>query len=355
MTEKDFIVPASSFASGISGTVRAKSPSNIALVKYWGKISPQIPNNPSISYTLTASFTQTELFFRPKAGETSHIEIFFESKPKPEFLPKIQKFFNRISAYAPYLSAYDFRINTQNSFPHSSGIASSASGMSALAKCLIQMEAMLGYSSTNADRRASFLARLGSGSACRSVYSGLVAWGKSKFLNDSSDLYAVPVDTEIHPVFKNFRDTILLIHEGAKSVSSTVGHALMENHSYAENRFEQARKNTGKLLDILKSGNVEDFGALVEHEALSLHALMMMSNPPYILMMPETVAAINKIWDFRKENNLPLYFTLDAGANVHLLYPETESEYIQNFIENELLPLCQNEKAIYDRVNFDVV
>ncbi|MDO5656230.1 MAG: diphosphomevalonate decarboxylase [Flavobacteriaceae bacterium] len=353
MTEKNFIVPASEFNTQIAGSVNAKSPSNIALVKYWGKTSPQIPTNPSISYTLTQSFTETQLNFAPKKAEFSNISVRLNGEEQPNFVPKIQQFFDRIHAYAPYLQDFDFEIITSNSFPHSSGIASSASGMSALAKCLLLLEEKMLFFVENPLQRASFMARLGSGSACRSLYPGLVAWGKSSFLPQSSDLFAVPVDTKIHPIFTQFEDTILLIHEGSKSVSSTVGHQLMNGHPYAAKRFDEAKQNIGKLLEILQNGDLESFGNLCEHEALSLHAVMLMSKPPYILMMPNTIAVINKIWEFRKETNLPLFFTLDAGANIHLLYPTNEKEKIRDYIEKELLTYCQNGKAIYDFVNFE--
>lgn len=352
MTEKDFIVSKSDFNTSISGEVSAKSPSNIALVKYWGKTNPQIPTNPSISYTLTESYTDTRLEFNPKKADKSQIQVLLADKDTPSFVPKIQQFFDRISAYAPYLKEFDFIIKTENSFPHSSGIASSASGMSALAKCLMLMEKQMGFDAKNPNQRASFLSRLGSGSACRSVYPGLVAWGQSEYIPESSDLYAVPLTLDIHSNFKQFNDAILLIHEGTKSVSSTVGHQLMHNHPYADHRFDQAKQNIKKLLDTLKSGDLEGFGTLVEHEALSLHAMMMLSDPAFILMMPNTVAALHKIWAFREETKLPLFFTLDAGANIHLLYPDQAKQGIEHFIQEQLVALCQHQGVIYDQVNF---
>ena len=127
------------------------------------------------------------------------------------------------------------------------------------------------------NQKASFLARLGSGSACRSLYSGLVVWGETPVVEGSSDLFAVKYpDEEIHPIFKNFNDWVLLIHEGEKSVSSTVGHGLMNTNPYAERRFQEARVNFFVLKDILKTGDLQKFMTFVEHEALTLHAMMMM-------------------------------------------------------------------------------
>ena len=354
--EQQFISNLSTTSFSIEeGSVNAKSPSNIALVKYWGKKKNQIPTNSSISYTLTNSYTETELKFEKKNSDNFEVEVYLEGEKKDSFSPKIITFFERIIDYVPFLKAYKFTVYTHNSFPHSSGIASSASGMSALALCLVQIENNLGANLSEEEslKKASFLARLGSGSACRSVFKGLVEWGENDFIKDSSDLYGTKYpDIEIHEVFKTFHDTILLIHEGQKSVSSTVGHNLMNNHPYAERRFVEANENLEKLIPILKNGDVKAFGELVEHEALTLHAMMMMSNPAFILMKPHTVAALEKLWEFRRETGNHLYFTLDAGANVHLLYPAQDAEAIEIFIEEELKQFCQNGNYIKDKVNF---
>jgi len=353
--EKQFQTTLQSNYSLQAGEVSAKSPSNIALVKYWGKKKNQIPTNSSISYTLTHSFTATTLQFTPKEEKGFDVKVYLEGEYKESFAPKIITFFERISAYLPFLEQYRFEVHTSNSFPHSSGIASSASGMSAMALCLVEIEKRLGGTLSEDEmlRKASFLARLGSGSACRSVYKGLVEWGENHFMEGSSDLYGSKYpDAEVHEVFKTFHDTILLIHEGQKSVSSTVGHNLMNGHPYAERRFVEANENLEQLLSILKSGDLEAFGKLVEHEALTLHAMMMMSDPAFILMKPNTVAALEKLWEFRRETGNHLYFTLDAGANVHLLYPAQDAEAIEIFIEEELKQFCQNGNYIKDKVNF---
>ena len=89
---------------------------------------------------------------------------------------------------------------------------------------------------------------------------------------------------------------------------------------------------------------------IVESEALTLHAMMMSSNPYFILMKPNTLEIINKIWAFRKNTGLPVCFTLDAGANVHVLYPEKDTEKILEFIKNELVAYCENEQYLCDRI-----
>lgn len=332
-------------------SVSESCPSNIALIKYWGKYKDQIPANPSISFTLNHCKTNTEIEFL--ANEPFSVQTFLAGNEESKFAEKIEKYFKNIEQYLPWILKGKYIIRTENTFPHSSGIASSASGFGAVAKCLMKLDDCFSsdmQDPTSITRKASFLARLGSGSACRSLYDGLVVWGATDEVEGSSDLFAVKYsDAEIHPVFKNFNDWVLLIHEGVKSVSSTVGHGLMNTNPYAERRFQEARENFVPMKKILKSGNMEDFIKLVEHEALTLHAMMMMSEPAFILMKTGTLEVINKIWDFRRETGLPLFFTLDAGANVHLLFPNDGSEeQIKSFIESELLQYSQNNGVVKD-------
>ena len=329
-------------------------PSNIALIKYWGKYEPQIPANPSISFTLSECKTITKMQFFP--GEAFSVKTFLAGKEERNFNLKIEKYFKSIEIYLPWILKGRYEISTLNTFPHSSGIASSASGFGAIAKCLMDLNQIF---TLNTDlefqtRKASFLARLGSGSACRSLYNGLVVWGETPVFEGSSDLFAVKYpDEDIHPIFKNFKDWVLLINEGEKSVSSTVGHGLMKNNPYAETRFQEAKDNFFLMKEILKTGNLAEFITLVEHEALTLHAMMMMSEPAFILMKTGTLEVINKIWEFRKETNLSLFFTLDAGANVHLLFPnEIDCDKIEDFIESELLQFTQKGGVVKDEMKF---
>ncbi|WP_299108373.1 diphosphomevalonate decarboxylase [uncultured Tenacibaculum sp.] len=336
-------------------TVAWQTPSNIALVKYWGKSEPQIPKNASISFTLNNCNTKTKIeFSKTNTLQSPEFELYFEGKKKDDFKPKINKFFERIKEYCPYILEYKMVIHSENSFPHSSGIASSASGMAAIAMCLMNLEKELNPSLTDAyiNQKASFLARLGSGSASRSIEGPLVVWGEHPKITGSSDLYGVKFPFNVHTVFEDYCDTILLVDKGEKQVSSTVGHNLMHDHPYAENRFKQANDNLEKLSEILQNGDIKSFISLVESEALTLHAMMLTSNPYFILMKPNTLEIINEIWEYRKETNSNVCFTLDAGANVHLLYPQNEKETIENFIKETLSKYCQKNHYICDNVGF---
>lgn len=353
MTEKDFI-PSSYAELKASGKTIWKSPSNIALIKYWGKRENQVAANPSISFTLDVCTTTTSISY-VKLNEKSSgfsFELFFEGEIKEDFRPKVETFFKRIEKYLPFLKRYHFIIETSNSFPHSSGIASSASGMSALALCLMDLEKRLNPEMDTAffKKKASFLARLGSGSACRSIEGDIVQWGHHENTVGSSNLYAIKYPYKVHDVFKNYQDTILLVDKGQKQVSSTIGHDLMYGHPFANQRFDQAHENLTKLKSIFVEGNLNEFVKIVESEALTLHAMMMTSQPYFILMKSNTLEIINKIWAFRMTSKTHVCFTLDAGANVHVLYPENEKKKVYEFIKTELLGHCENGQHICDRL-----
>ncbi|NND52993.1 MAG: diphosphomevalonate decarboxylase [Flavobacteriaceae bacterium] len=355
MTEKEFI-PHPYLKTIQSKGYSWSSPSNIALIKYWGKRPVQIPENPSISFTLDACKTNTSLTLSEKTAKNDlhSFDIFFENEQKDNFKPKIESFFKRIHEYVPYIGDYHFTINTSNTFPHSSGIASSASGMSALAMCLMSFERELNPDMTDEFfmKKASFLARLGSGSASRSIEGELVVWGEHQAIPGSSDLFGIKYPHEVHEVFKSYHDTILLVDKGEKQVSSTMGHQLMHNHPFADKRFDQAYTHVSDLISILKNGDLQGFIELVESEALTLHAMMLTSRPYFVLMKPNTLEIINRIWEFRKETGLHLCFTLDAGSNVHLLYPEHQSTQVYEFIKRDLVAFCQNGHYICDRIGF---
>lgn len=327
------------------GSYMWRSPSNLAIIKYWGKHGRQLPRNPSISLTLENAFTQTKLEYaaKTKPEENIQLDFYFNGEENEAFRAKVLKYLTGTADIFPFLRQFALTIRSANSFPHSAGIASSASAMSAIALCLCSMEDELFQTlqdDAEFDRKASFVARLGSGSACRSVYGGLAVWGETGEVDGSSDLYAVPYADETHEIFKTFHDDILLVHTGEKSVSSTAGHALMEDNIYAAPRYQQAGQRMHRLLTALREGDTETFGQIAENEALTLHAMMMASNPSYMLIQPGTVEMIKRIRAYRADTKEPLYFSLDAGPNIHLLYPEEIIHNVAPFIESELLPLC---------------
>lgn len=331
--------------------VSVKSPSNIAIVKYWGKHGNQLPNNPSVSFTLSRCFTETSVVFSHNDGNDYNMSFLFEGKASPKFQEKIERYLNENRQHFGFLKGLNLNIESYNSFPHSSGIASSASSMSALVLCLLKIEKMVRGDTAPVDmQRASFLSRLASGSASRSVFPVMALWGVTPSVSSSSDDYAVPIADMVAPVFQTYHDSILIVSNKEKSVSSRAGHSLMNGHPLAEQRYATARRNTERLLGVLRAGDVHGFVEIAEAEALQLHEMMATSTPPYHLMEPNTSKIIDMIKRFRHETDTPLCFTLDAGPNVHVLYPDIYEESVKKFIKEELLQYCHEYKWIDDRV-----
>ena len=336
--------------NGFQGKVGWASPSNIALVKYWGKKGKQIPQNPSISFTLSECRSETFIDF--EKADRFGFRFFFEGKENPAFGAKIEKFLLENQAFFPFINQLNLKVESHNTFPHSSGIASSASSMSAFVMALMEIESMLVGPSTGSGTlaKASYFSRLASGSAARSVFPKMALWGATEAYEGSSNEYAVSLENDIHPVFNSYQDSILIVSSETKSVSSRAGHGLMEGNPYASARYAQANINIKNLIAALKAGDLDIFINITESEALQLHALMMCSNPSFILMKPNTLSIINEIRAFRNETKIPLCFTLDAGPNVHLLYPEIEAEKVECFIKDNLAAYCIDNKWIADRV-----
>lgn len=329
-------------------TTTWKTPSNIAIVKYWGKKNVQEPVNPSISFSLSEAVTKTKISLSPaKKGD---FKFLLDGKEAPGFDIKIRKFLNLTQVRLPLVKNHFLKIESSNTFPHSTGIASSASAMSALAFCLADLQQQINGNNPLDISEVSSLARQGSGSAARSVYGGWNLWGRLTEIPESADNYAIPVPVSVAPVFQTFHDDILIVKSTSKPVSSTAGHALMNNHPYREGRITQAHNNTLSLLKHLEAGNLEGFIELSESEALSLHALMMSSNPSYTLLQPNTLLLIEKIREFRKLKDIPVSFTMDAGPNIHLLYPHEFAEEVEQWQEKQLKPLCEEGRIIRDFV-----
>jgi len=339
----------------MEGVLGWESPSNIALVKYWGKLGNQLPMNPSISFTLKNSVVRLKVKYETARTFQTVLQRFtLNGQPNEKFQQRIQGFLERVKPRYAFLDGIALEIESQSTFPHSAGIASSAAAFSALALVLESLKLAMGYTCKQESdfwQDASNTARLGSGSACRSVFGGFTLWGQSTALDASNNDFAVQIDPQdIHSVFHNIHDAILIADDSEKSVSSSQGHALMQNHPYRENRIAQAEKNIYNLLHALKTGDEPLFVEIIENEALSLHGLMMTSNPGFVLMKPATLAMIEKIRNFRKGTGINVCFTLDAGPNIHLVHFDKDRQPVSEFIDKELSGLCKNGNWIDDMV-----
>ena len=174
----------------------------------------------------------------------------------------------------------------------------------------------------------------------------MASWGKNDLGDKFKDEYATEISADVKENLKAVGDTIVLVHEGEKSVSSTTGHSLMNRHPYRDIRIKNANKNYIELLKALKSGDTKRWGEIIESEALELHAMMMTSNPGYLLIKPKTLHVIETVRYLRDRYSVNTYFTLDAGPNVHILYPFSEKEKVLPLFEKYFSSL----KLIHDHV-----
>jgi diphosphomevalonate decarboxylase len=339
----DYIDKSSSFLA------EWESPSNIALVKYWGKRDGQLPANPSLSMTLSKAVTRTSVEFVLRSEGKNNLTV--NGDPHHLFVNKLTKLIEWLTKEIPVMAEFSLKVTTANTFPHSAGIASSASGISAFTLCLLTIISRITRKEVSRDnflQLASFVSRMGSGSACRSPYGGYSLWGMTPGIAGSSDMYAVPLADKVHPDFMTLHDAILVISSSPKSLSSTAGHDLMRAHPFAGVRFDQARTNIQETLKALQSGDFETLAEISENEALTLHSLIMSSPGGAILLEPNSLLVVKRVQEIRKQG-LPVFFTFDAGPNVHLLYPDENSKEVENFIHKELKQFCENDLVIFDR------
>lgn len=331
------------------GKISFSSPSNIAIVKYWGKEpGDQIPMNASLSMTLDKCRSFTSVEYEIGAGVDASVEVWFEGSRSVEIEAKLQRWFTKISYFYSWLGQSRLRIESHNNFPHSAGIASSASGMSAMAMCLWGIDRRVRQDEGQPLGICSNVARLGSGSASRSVTGPWVVWGKTEAFPEASSEFAMPVQG-IDKGFHNLNDTIIVVDKAPKSISSREGHALMDGHPWREGRIHQAEQNMELLKKALLFGNWKDFEWVTENEALSLHALMLASQGGMMLWKGDTVEWMHYLRQKRAQLGTSMAFTLDAGANIHLLYPDSQKQEVLKLLEQSPVSCIE---LIHDHAGF---
>lgn len=291
--------------------VTAMAHPNLALVKYWGQrdAARQLPLNASISVNLSGATTTTTVQF-DAALEQDELEL-NGAPPSPAALARVSAHLQRIRDLAG--STACARVRSRNSFPAGIGIASSAAGFAALTLAGTRAAGL-----TLEARELSALARLGSGSACRSIPDGFAEW----LVGSGEDSYAVQL---AKPEHWNLQIVTVYFDPKPKAISSLEGHRAAPSSPFFEARLQQL----GETLNTVRRAVLErDFGTLgmaVEREALSLHLIAMSSRvaeQPQLsgiyYWQPQTLALIHAVQRWRTEG-LEVYFTLDAGPAVHLL------------------------------------
>lgn len=295
----------------------AFAPSNIALCKYWGKRDEELnlPLTSSLSVSLGALGSRVRI--RP-GGEDRFTLNGEPLAAESEFHRRVFAF---IDLFRPSPAArYD--VNAENTVPTAAGFASSASGFASLVLALDRLYRW------NLDRRAlSILARLGSGSASRSLYDGFVEWhaGTSP---DGMDSFAEPIDAR----WPDLRMGLVVISGRQKKIASRPGmkRTVASSPLYAA-WPAKVERDLAELRAAIRETDFERLGRTAESNALAMHATMIAAWPPVLYWLPESVAAMHRVGDLRADG-VPVYFTMDAGPNLKLLFPrEQETRLVSEF------------------------
>ena len=305
--------------------VTVRSPSNIAFIKYWGAkdLARAIPVNPSISMTLRSCFSRSTVEWLEEDGEHEirwrAAEGALETAP-PAFADRVRRHLDFLREWSG--EGGRFRVATENSFPAAAGMASSASGFSALTLGVL---GALGREVSPAEQ--STLARLsGSGSASRSVMGGYVEWpsdASDGADSDAPESSARQLATHEH---WDLRNVIAVVERGAKKTSSLDGHRRAETSPYYRTRQACLPERLASVRRAIAERDFPGLGEVVEAEAIDLHCVAMTSSPAIFYWRPATLTVLEAVRDMR-EDGVAAYSTMDAGANVHVICtPESEGE-----------------------------
>ena len=286
---------------------KARAYTNIALIKYWGKKNESLilPMNNSLSLTLDAFYTETEVSFSEAYTED---QFYLDNQSQVEkATKKISTFLDIVREKAG--TKKKAKVISQNFVPTAAGLASSASGLAALAGAC--NEALkLGLD----DQALSRLARRGSGSACRSIFGGFVEWEKG---HDDQSSYAHPISSD------GFEDHLamvfLLLNEQKKDVSSRDGmRRTVETSSFYQGWLDSVEADLYQLKQAIKTKNFQLLGETMEQNGLKMHGTTLAARPPFTYWSPDSLKAMQAVRDLRNQG-IPCYFTMDAGPNVKVL------------------------------------
>ncbi len=293
--------------------------SNIAFIKYWGNLRPdlRLPYNDSLSMNLSAAHTTTSVRFDPSL-QSDHLVIDGEAHIGPA-LSRVSAQLDLVRQRAGIQTRAS--ISSQNSFPMGTGIASSASAFAALS---LAASAAAGLEPS--ERELSALARRGSGSAARSVPGGFVAWQAGA---SDADSYAESVAPPEH---WDLRDLVAIVSRRHKQLGSTGGHDAATASPFFGARMERIHQDYQRVHRALLDRDMARFGPAVEAEALALHAIAMTGRPAALYWEPETLVLMRAVRTWRQEG-LPVYFSLDAGPNLHLLCEGRHADALQTELE----------------------
>ncbi len=314
----------------------AVAPSNIAFIKYWGRKDEELrlPENGSISMNLSNLLTTTTVEFDASL-EHDRVTIYSSNDQKAVILNEVKDLNRKDSSVSPQndrvIKHLDrirslakikdkAKVVSQNNFPRGTGLSSSASGFAALTVAAVTASGL-----ELSEKDLSILARLGSGSACRSIPDGFVEWLDS---DTSETSYAYSI---FSPDYWDIVDVVVILTEVQKDVSTTEGQKLATSSPFHNVRQDKIKDKIAKCKAYIKAKNFNKFGELLEAEALELHAIMLTSHPSLIYWYPATITVMKAVKKWRKEG-LEVYFTINTGQNIHLICQQKDAEEVVHLV-----------------------
>lgn len=293
----------------------AFAPSNIALCKYWGKRDDtlNLPVTSSLSLSLGKLGSRVTLSLRNKSDL---VEL------NGKRLDRHSSFARRVSAFLdlfrPDRKTF-FKVAAVNTIPTAAGFASSASGFAAMT---LALNHLFGWKLDG--RELSILSRLGSGSACRSVFNGFVEWRAGKRA-DGMDSRAWPLKSK----WPDLRMGLVVVSDKAKPIASRAAmKRTRETSALYRSWPAKVALDLPRLKTAIRRRDFPMLGKVAESNALAMHATMFDSKPPVVYWLPGSVAAMKKIWKLR-EDGLNVYFTMDAGPNLKVLFLKKDTAAVK--------------------------
>jgi diphosphomevalonate decarboxylase len=292
-------------------TATAQAHPNIAFIKYWGNrdAALRIPSNGSISMNLDGLFTRTTVSYQPSLALDELVINGHEVAGKG--LLRVSAILDEVRRKAGFRSKAE--VISENNFPSGAGIASSASAFAALAVAATRA-AGLEWS----ERELSVLARHGSGSACRSIPGGFVEWFPGE---DDEGSFAISIAPPDH---WDLADCVAIL----TATGSTEGHALAPTSPLQAARVADARRRLDLCREAVLERNFEVLAGVVEQDSDLMHAVMMTSQPALFYWEPATLAVMQAVRAWRADG-LPVCYTIDAGANVHVICTGPEAARVE--------------------------
>lgn len=282
------------------------APANIALCKYWGKRDTEL--NLPVTSSLSMSLGKLGSRCRLRLCD-DHDGVVLNGEPLAPDSPFVVRASQYLDLFRQGTDRH-YAIETENTIPTAAGFASSASGFASLVLALNQLH---GWSLP--ENALSILARLGSGSACRSFWQGFVEWHSGN-QPDGMDCFAQPIEDD----WPQLRIGLLVLEAGKKPIGSREAmQRTLETSPLYKAWPGKVATDMRLLKKAIKLKNFELLGSVAESNAMTMHATMMAAWPTVLYWLPESIATMQRVWQCRADG-LPVYLTMDAGPNIKLLF-----------------------------------